>query len=597
MLSMNVKRGVALGASGLLTVVVTGAVPVSASAPPSARSSPRVQFSLSFPRAVLNQATDGRAYVIVSTDSSSQPRTQTDIVGGAPFWGTDVHGLTPGARVVVSDDAPGVYGFPLRSLNQLAPGRYYVQAFLNRYETFHRSDGSTVSLHMPCGDGHDIFNSPGNLFSTPQWVTISARPGPATTLSLDQQVPLPSPTPKGGTCQQGNPPDTAHVKHIKILSPSLTTFWGRPMYVAANVLLPAGYTSAKSARYPVEYHFDHFTTDAPHGFTEDGSNTFSSSWLSGQGPQFISVEIREENPFYDSSYVTNSPNLGPYGTATAHELVPAIDHAFRTVDAPWARITSGGSTGGWEALASLVYYPDVFGETFAGYPDPVDLHREQLVNTYDDANAYYKKAGLQNVLQPDARSPEGDIAYQDADENHYELAVGTHHRSAGAWDTWDAVYGPQGTDGYPADPWDKQTGAINHAVTARWKPKDLTNYVRSHWSTLGRQLDGKIYVYVGDTDTYYLNDAVQLFQTMLDEQTAPVAHSTFVYGRAQPHGWSPYTPEQWFAVYAEYLRQHGHPLNSLARTLTTQGWNVPAGDPANLAGITMKPLHNGIPSR
>lgn len=553
-------------------------------------------FSVTFPKSTLSAPTAGRVYVIASTDGSTQPRLQTGIIGGAPFWGEDVHHMSPGERVSLSSGNHAVYGFPLTSIDQLKPGRYYVQAFLNRYQPFHRSDGSTVWMHMPCGADAGIFNAVGNLYSTPRWITVGRRAHQTVALSMNQTVPLTEPTPKGGTCQQGNPPDTAHVKHIKILSPSLSRFWGRPMYIGANVLLPVGYDPNGSTRYPVEYHFDHFTIAAPHGFTEDGSNAFSRYWLSGQGPKFISVEIREDNPFYDSSYVTNSPNLGPYGTATAYELVPAIDKAFLTIAQPWARITAGGSTGGWEALASLVFYPNVFGETFAGYPDPIDLHREQLVNVYGDTNAYLKTYGIQNIVQPDSRDAAGDIAYDDIDENHYELAMGTHDRSGGAWDTWEAVYGPRGPDGYPARAWNKQSGVIHHNVTAQWQAKDITNYLRRNWSTLGPQLTGKIYLYAGDTDTYYLNDAVQLFQAMIDAQANPAPHATFVYGRAKPHGWSPYTAEQWFAVYAVYLQQHGY-TNVLAPFVLRSRVAVPAGNPADLTGVIQVPTHDGIPIR
>jgi Putative esterase len=544
----------------------------------------RLRFSVSFGADVRSTPVDGRVLVIVSKDGSSEPRDQLDIVGGVPFWGRDVTALRPGQPVTIAD-GDGAYGYPLSSMDKLPAGTYHVQAFLNTYDTFHRSDGSTVKLHMPCGDGQNMFASPGNLYGTPVTVRLDPRTSGTVALRLDHAITPAQAVPAGGTCQQGNPTDTAHVKYVKILSPSLSKFWGRPMYIGANVLLPAGYDDPANAnvRYPVEYNFAHFSTGAPHGFREDGKNAFSTWWLSASAPRFISVTFREENPFYDSSYNVDSANLGPYGTATNSELLPYLDQHFRTIGKPWARITSGGSTGGWEALASLVFHPDVYGGTFAGYPDPVDFHRYQIVDVYDDANAYYLQHDWDTVLRPDSRTPQGEINYTNRDENHYELALGDHDRSEGAWAVWEAVYGPEGPDGYPALVWNKQTGAINHDVAAQWKSKDLDAYLAAHWPQLGPTLRGEIHLYVGDTDTYYLNDAVELLQKQLDAQTSPPADATFVYGREQPHGWSPYTTEQWFDVYAAYVAAHA-PAGT-----DTSAWRghetAPAGAPADRPGV------------
>lgn len=572
-------------------MVVVSAVGLSGSA---AGSGKPLRFAVSFGSQVRSSPVDGRVLVAVSKDGSSDPFEQIDIIGGTPFWGRDVNGLRPGQRAVLSDDAV-TYGHPLSTVDQLPPGDYHVQAFLNTYDTFHRSDGSTVELHMPCGDGQNMFASPGNLFSTPRTVHIDRNTG---TVNLDLGNVIPQPTvPPGGTCQQGNPTDTAHVKYVKMLSPSLSAFWGRPMYVGANVLLPAGYDDPANAgvRYPVEYNFGHFSTGAPHGFREDGGNAFSAWWLSDAAPRFISVTFRTENPFYDSSYNVDSPNVGPYGTATNRELVPLLDKQFRTIGQPWARVTSGGSTGGWEALASLVFYPDVYGGTFAGYPDPVDFRRHQIVNVYSDANAYRIDHPYDSVTRPDSRTPQGEINYSNADENHYELALGDKDRSEGAWAIWEAVYGPQGADGYPATVWDKDTGAIDHGVAAQWQGKDIRAYLAAHWPQLGDTLRGEIHLYVGDTDTYYLNDAVELLQQQLDAETSPPADASFVYGREKGHGWSPYTAQQWFGVYADYVAGRA-PAGT-----DTGAWRghtaTPKAAPATLTGVTDPYAGDRVPRR
>ena len=62
------------------------------------------------------------------------------------------------------------------------------------------------------------------------------------------------------------------------------------------------------------------------------------------------------------------------------ELVAAVEQKFRVIREPWARQLSGGSTGGWEALALQIFHPDFFGGTFASCPDSVDFRYHQIVN-------------------------------------------------------------------------------------------------------------------------------------------------------------------------------------------------------------------------
>jgi hypothetical protein len=183
-----------------------------------------------------------------------------------------------------------------------------VQAFLNVYETFRRSDGSVVKLHMPCGDGHDIFDGTGNIYSDVRQIHVRAHgAGPKVGLELSNVIPPSDPVPAGGTCQQGNPQDSEHVKHVKIQSDLLTEYWGRPMYIAANVLLPKGYEDHPDARYPVIYQHGHYPGPSPFNFREDLSNSFSQWWMSDDAPRVIAVTFRHENPYYDDSYAVNWP--------------------------------------------------------------------------------------------------------------------------------------------------------------------------------------------------------------------------------------------------------------------------------------------------
>ncbi len=493
---------------------------------------------------------DGRVYVIVTPDGSSEPRLQVlPLLPPAvpPFWGRDTDGLKPGRTVTLAAGDGRVFGYPLASMADLQPGTYHVQAFMNVYETFRRADGSVVKLHLPCGDGNVVFRGTGNVMSKPVTIEVRRHHTPRVRLQLTDVVPPAEPVPAGGTCQQGNPPESAHVRQVKIRSERLSAFWGRPIYIAASVLLPEGYDADPARRYPVVYQHGHYPTaynpvgnPNPFGFLEDGSNAFSRFWLAPDSPRVIAVTFRHENPFYDASYTVDSPNVGPYGAAFTTELMPEIDRRFRTVGEGWARTTTGYSTGGWQALAQLALYPDLYSGTFSMCPDVVDFRSMYgVTDLYADPNLYFKQYEFNRVPRPHFRSPNGSVELVNDDWNHYELALGNRSRSGQYMDMYNATWGPQGADGYPAEAWDKLTGQIDHAVAEQWRPYDLRQHIVEHWATLAPKLAGGIHVYIGDDDGYYLDGAVHRLQDALAALDPP-ADADIQYAPDTGHCWVPF---------------------------------------------------------
>ena len=204
-------------------------------------------FTVSFPKVANAQPLDGRILLVLSTDPSDEPRNQIDDTPRSQIvFGLTVAGLKPGEAAVVDASA---WGYPIRSLKDVPPGEYTVQAVLNKYETFHRSDGKTVKLHMDQGEGQHWNSSPGNLYSKPRKVTIASGGAPIE-VSLSEVIP-PIPTPA----------DTKYIRHIKIQSDVLTRFWGRPMFLSAVVLVPEGFDEHSSAHFPLMIFHDHFVDD------------------------------------------------------------------------------------------------------------------------------------------------------------------------------------------------------------------------------------------------------------------------------------------------------------------------------------------------
>jgi hypothetical protein len=529
------------------------------SAPAQQSMSFRVTLSPQAAQSIANLGLEtpvsGRAYLIISRTDQREPRLQTGLTG-VPLWGIDVSGLAGGDSVVIDSTADAVFGYPFDTFADIPDGSYFVQAFLNVYTTFERSDGHVLRMHLNSGAGQSPFRAPGSAHSAVEEVRFSTRSPREVALEVTEVIPPIEPLRTGEVLQQGNPRDSERVKFVKIRSEALSEFWGRDMYIGANVLLPAGYDDNPDAYYPTMYSQGHFPgRNAPFGYREPGANQggrgggrsagFRSFWLSDEAPRMIAVSIRDANPYYDTSYSVNSVNVGPYGDAIHDELIPYLESHFRMIPETWARTLSGGSTGGWEAVAMQVFYPEVYGGTWGWCPDSLDFNYYQIVNVYEDTNAYYTEYDWMKVERPNARRADGNVRSTVRMENLYEMTVGPDSRSAGQWAIWEAVYGPVGDNGYPARIWDPVTGAIDAEVARYWLENyDITNYLRNNWETVGDSLRGKIHVAVGDMDSYYLELGVYMFEDLVDSLDDPPADASFEYGRRQPHCWTGYSPER-----------------------------------------------------
>ena len=508
-------------AVGLAAAAAFGAIRLSAQQSPAG---PRVEIS--FAQGVRSQPVTGMVYLAISKDNQSTPIQQVD-PEGAPLFSKYVEQLAPGAPVTIGGDDRG---HPVASLRDIPAGDYWVQPFVNVYTRFPRADGHTVWMHMDQWEGQNWKRSPGNLYGDPVKLRIDPSSSAPIKLVADKVIPPITP-----------PADTDMVKRIKIQSQVLTKWWGHPIFLGATILLPKDYAKHPDVKYPVNYIQGHFSLGAPGGFGRGGE--FDKLWLAEDTPRFLYVTLQHPSPYYDDSYAVNSENNGPYGEAIMQELLPAIETQFRAIRQPWARMLSGGSTGGWIALAHQVFYPTFYGGAFASCPDSVDFNYHQIVNIYKDPNAYFVEHAWTKVDRPTQRRPDGNIVSMMKDENRYELTVGDKSRSGGQWDIWEATYSPVGKDGYPMRLWNKQTGAIDHAVAERWKKYDLLEVLKTNWATLGPNVAHKLNAYTGDGDSYYLDNALENLHAFLKKADNPKWTGEIVFQRRAPHCWGPRAPE------------------------------------------------------
>jgi Putative esterase len=541
--------------SALSAIVVASAVfgtSARAADIPASEKGKGIEFRVSFGAELGKTPLDGRLLVMLSTDPKDEPRFQiNDSHTTQQIFGIDVDGLRPGQEVSIVSTASG---YPLESLLKVPPGHYRAQALLHVYETFHRGDGHVVKLPMDRGEGQQWNRAPGNLYSTPQDVTIAAErdAGTSVVVRLDKVIP---PIPLPAT--------TKYIKHERIQSDLLTRFWGRPMHLGAHVLLPEGFDTHPEARYPLVIFHGHFPQNFG-GFREEPpdpslkpdynerfhlagynriiqeyAHRFYKEWTGPDYPRVVIIEIQHANPYYDDSYAVNSANLGPYGDAITHELIPYLEKKYRCIGAGWARFLYGGSTGGWEALAAQIFYPKEYNGCYAACPDPIDFRAFTVVDIYKDKNAYHIEGPWHQVKRPGERNYLGHISTTLEDTNRHELVLGTKSRSGQQWDIWEAVYSPVGPDGYPKPIWDKRTGVINPEVAAYWKEHyDLHAILERDWSKIGKDLEGKINIYVGDMDNYYLNNAVYLMEDFLKKTTNPPYGGEVLYGDRAEHCWN-----------------------------------------------------------
>jgi len=506
-------------------------------------------FTVSYSAELGTEGFDGRLLILMTKDSTAEPRFQiNDSDQTGIVFGVNVNDWKPGSERAISSE---VFAYPLGSVTAIPEGTYYVQALLHKYDTFELSNGHTVQLPMDQGEGQHWNISPKNIYSKPQKINFSK--SGSNHLQITEEIPTIEAV-----------ADTEYIKHIKIKSEKLSAFWGRPMYLQANVLVPYGFNAKSDERYPLMVFHGHFPdtfggfrTTPPTAVPEDGiyNSRFGitgyqyiqekeaydlySQWTSADFPRFIAIEIQHQNPYYDDSYAVNSANIGPYGDAITYELIPHIESLFNGVGEGWARFLYGGSTGGWEALAAQVFYPKEYNGAFAACPDPIDFRAYTTVNIYEDKNAYYTEGPYRKTLRPGIRDGKGMLKSSLKDMNYREWALGTNSRSGDQWDIWQAVFSPTGEDGYPKPIWDKITGEIDSEVAAYWRENyDLRYIMERDWDTIGEDLAGKIHLYCGDMDNYYLNNAVSLTEMFLNKTKNPYYGGEVDYGDLAEHCWN-----------------------------------------------------------
>jgi hypothetical protein len=521
-------RSVRLGLMGLVTALLMAGAAQAAG-----------RFEVSFPASLRKEALTGRLIVVVSKTQTPEPRLAVG-PNGPPMFAVDISALKPGESAVVDGKA---IGYPMDSLAQLPAGDYFAQAMVVKYELAHPKSGHAIWVTTEL-ERTAMHMLPGNLYSAPVPIHIDPGQDFDIKLQLSQRMTF------------DNPPDSEWVKRFKIKSKILSDWWGMPIYLSGNVLLPKGWADHPQSHYPIVL-MNSFDTEpffikfdpASRAEDEESAKTnnlqtgydFYQAWIGPDMPRVLAVTLEEKCPFFMEAYAVDSANCGPYGKALTEELIPALEAKYRAIGKPYARFVEGASTGGWETLNLQLKYPDYFGGAWVFNPDPIDFRHYQQTNAYKDDNAFeVPMSKWVSEERPFRRTTEGQVNITMRQLSRMEEVFGTHGRSGFQLEGWEAIYSPVGEDGYPKPLWDKLTGKIDRSVAEAMRAGgyDLTDYARRNWPTLGPKLRGKLNLISGEMDNFYLNLAVYDFEAMIKETAGPDYPARFVYGRPKKgHSW------------------------------------------------------------
>jgi enterochelin esterase-like enzyme len=358
----------------------------------------------------------------------------------------------------------------------------------------------------------------GNLYSENQKVTINK--STHLTLTLNQQI------------KEVQVIEHDLVKTVHFKSEMLSAFWNKSIYITAAILLPLNYDNKKA--YAIRYNVPGYGSRYTRINRLLGNDDFMKWWDSDEAPQIITVFLDGEGPFGDSYYL-NSDNSGPYGDALIEEFIPHIESEYRGTNTMTTRFVDGCSTGGWVSLGLQLYYPDVFNGTFSYSPDAVDFENYQLVNIYKDKNAFVNEFGYD---RPVMRSTAGEPMVSMQDFIKYENVQGasnTYLNSGGQFSAHTALYSPKGSDGLPIPLIDPLTGVIDSTVALYWKKYDFKHYAQENWEALGPKIQGKIFIWMGDMDNFYLNPATRALASYFETTANPKSDAEVVFAPMEGH--------------------------------------------------------------
>jgi hypothetical protein len=428
-----------------------------------------LEFHLTFDDKARAEPFTGRVHLLLSKRKLNEPPVSPNWFRPDPMLAREVRAWKPGDQLVVGADALA-YPQPLAKLEK---DKYWVLAVMD-LDRGHRSFGA----------------APGNIYSEPKQIELDAATTGPVKIVLDRVV------------KERPFKETERVKLVEVESGLLAAFHCQKMTMRAAVVLPKSFSADSKKRYPVIYEIPGF--GGTHG-TAFRMVEFNPTEVAGVEMLYVVLDPSCRNGHH---VFADSDNNGPWGKALIEELIPAIEAKFRGIGQPGARFVTGHSSGGWSSLWLQVTYPDFFGGVWSTAPDPVDFRDFQRIDVYKPGtNMFVDGAGKERPLARANGKP--IIFYKPFSDMEDMIGHG------GQLPSFEAVFGPRGEHGQPRKLWDRKTGKIDPEIAKAWEKYDIRLVLERNWKALGPKLAGKLHVYMGGEDTFYLEGATALLKESL----------------------------------------------------------------------------------
>jgi len=416
------------------------------------------EIAITFSSEIPPSSYSGRAFIVFSEDSTREPLQSMGWFNHPYTIAEDFAELSTDDRFVFSEN-PIQYPFGMDSLDA---GTYFVQALMD------------VNI-----DRRSFVDAPGNMISDPQKIYFDPSQPENVSLELNQVM-------EGPQFEESE-----FIKELEVESDMLSEFYGRKETMKAGIALPADYYDSDK-EYPTLYIIPGF--GGRHYRVERYADRFAP-----EGSTEKVIVVLDPDTHTGHHVFADSDNNGPRGQALVDELIPAIEKQYRVIKDPKARLITGHSSGGWSSLWVQITYPEHFSGVWSTAPDPVDFRHFQLINMYEDEN--FLKDAEGNRIPVGRRNGEA-ILFTDGFTAMEEM-----WGHGGQMQSFEAVFGGRGPDGKPMQVWNREDGSINKEVVEQWKRYDISKILTTHWEIIEDQLAGKIHVYMGDEDTFYLEEA------------------------------------------------------------------------------------------
>jgi len=432
-------------------------------------SQTHLQFVVHFDTSLQALPYSGRVYVMLNRDPDREPRLSRSWFAPPPVFAVDVDSVSPHHAVLL--DSTALY-HPVK-MTELPTGTYAAQAVARR------SPDSPVP-----GKGA------GDLYSEPVTLTLPPEKSKPVALYLDRVV------------EEEPFPETASVKLVEMVSPALSAFHGRKVKLRAAVSLPPAWHANDGRDFPIVYYIT--------GFGGSHRSIFRTLNMIGELAKHVIFVVPDATNYHGHSVFADSENSGPWGHALTAELIPFIEKKYRAEQRAQHRYVTGISSGGWSSLWLQITYPDSFNGCWSIVPDPVDFRDFLRIDLYaPGANVYRDPAGNRRPL---ARHNGSVLLYFD-DFVHLETVLGP----GGQIHSFEAVFGARDKSGKPAQLFDRRTGVVDPEVAKQWQRYDINLILRENWQALRPKLAGKLHIFAGEKDTFYLDGAVRLLKQTLAE--------------------------------------------------------------------------------